>query len=128
MSGSIDDVDLHAVVTHAGDLGQNGDASLALEVVGIHHAFDVLLMSTEDAALVEHGVDESGLAMIDVSDDGDITDIRIAAFHWFGYSRAHSPNRIRKRSSTCCMIGGDTRPRRRLSLCLETVRTSSHWI
>ena len=81
MAGRIDDVDLHAVITHAGDLGEDGDAALALEVVGIHHAVDVLLMGAEDAALVEHGVHESGLAMIDVRDDGDIADIRVAACH-----------------------------------------------
>ncbi len=27
---------------------------------------------TEDAALVEHGVDQRGLAVIDVGDDGDV--------------------------------------------------------
>src|ERR1035441_4753318 len=81
VSGRVDDVDLHAVVTHAGDFGEDGDAPLALQVVGIHDAVDVLLMRAEDAALVEHGVHESGLAMIHVRDDGDITNIRIAAFH-----------------------------------------------
>jgi hypothetical protein len=38
-------------------------------------------MRAKDATLVEHGVDKRGLAMIDVRDDGDIADIRIAAFH-----------------------------------------------
>src|SRR4029078_5880397 len=81
MARGVDDVDLDAVITHAGDLGEDGDTALALQVVGIHHAVDVLLMGAEDAALVEHGVHESGLAMIYVRDDGDISDIRIAANH-----------------------------------------------
>ena len=81
VAGRVDDVDLHAVVTHAGDLGEDGDAALALQVVGIHDAVDVLLVRAEDAALVEHGVHESGLAMIDVRDDGDIANIGVAACH-----------------------------------------------
>jgi len=83
VTGRIDDVDLHAVVTHAGDLGQDGDAALALEIVGIHDALDVLLMGSENAALVEHGVDQGGLAMIHVGDDSDVANIWIAAFHVF---------------------------------------------
>src|ERR1017187_2461408 len=86
VAGGVDDVDLHAVVTHAGDLGEDGDASLALQVVGIHHAVYVLLMGAEDSALIEHGVHESGLAMIYVRDDGDIANVRVAACHVDRYS------------------------------------------
>ena len=43
VAGRIDDVDLDAVVTHAGDFGEDGDAALAFQVVGIHDAVDVLL-------------------------------------------------------------------------------------
>jgi hypothetical protein len=68
----VDDVDLHPVVTDAGDLGQDGDAALALELVRVHDALDVLFIDAEDAALVEHGVDERGLTMIYVGDDGDV--------------------------------------------------------
>jgi len=81
VAGSVDNVDLDAVITDAGDLGEDGDAALAFQVVGVHDAVDVLLMGAEDAALIEHGVDESGLAMVDVSDDGDIADAGVAAFH-----------------------------------------------
>ena len=87
VAGGVDDVDLDAVITHAGDLGEDGDAALALQVVGIHDAVDVLLVGAEDAALIEHGVDERGLAMIDVGDDGDVANIWIAAFHEFTFDR-----------------------------------------
>ena len=75
VAGRVDDVDLDAVVAHAGDLGEDGDAALALQVVGVHDALDVLLMCAEDAALVEHGVHQRGLAMIHVGDDGDIANV-----------------------------------------------------
>ena len=38
VAGGVDDVDLDAVVADAGGLGENGDAALALQVVGIHDA------------------------------------------------------------------------------------------
>jgi hypothetical protein len=44
-------------------------------------------MGAENAALIEHGVDESGLAVIDVGDDGDVANLRIAAFHEFTFDR-----------------------------------------
>src|ERR1039458_528872 len=89
--GRVDDVDLHPVVTHAGDLGEDGDAPLPLQVVGVHHAVHVLLMRAEDAALVQHGVHQGGLAMIYVRDDGDVANVWIAACHVDRYSGLTAP-------------------------------------
>src|SRR5271157_4645229 len=84
VAGRIDDVDLDAVVTDAGDLGEDGDAALAFQFVGIHDAFHVLLVLAEDAALVEHGVHQRGLAMVHVGDDGDVANAIVAALHLEG--------------------------------------------
>ena len=72
VAGRVDDVDLHAVVVHAGGLGENGDAALSLQLVGVHHALHRMLVGAEQAALREHGVHQRGFAVIDVRDDGDI--------------------------------------------------------
>ena len=71
----VDDVDLDAVIDDGGVLGENRDAALALQVVGVHDAVDELLVGAEGAALAEHGVHQRGLAMIDVGDDGDIANV-----------------------------------------------------
>jgi hypothetical protein len=55
-----------------GRLGENGDAALLFEVVGIHHAFGDALVLAEGARLLQQLVDERGLAVVDVGDDGDI--------------------------------------------------------
>jgi hypothetical protein len=81
MAGRIDNVDFDSVVTHAGDLGEDRDAALTFQVVGIHDALHVLLMRAEDAALVEHGVHEGGLAMVHMGDDGDVANAGVAGFH-----------------------------------------------
>ena len=75
MAGGIDDVDLHVLIIHGGILRQNGDAALFFDGVVIHHAVGDLLVFTENAALLEHFVDERGFAVVNVRDDSDIADV-----------------------------------------------------
>src|SRR5260370_10966989 len=58
-----------------GVFGENGDAALAFEVVGVHDALDDGFIGTECAGLLEHGVDEGGFAVVDVGDDGDVANV-----------------------------------------------------
>ena len=55
-------------------LGQDGDAALALELVRVHDALGDGLVGAEGAGLAQHGVDQRGLAVVDVGDDGDVAD------------------------------------------------------
>ena len=71
----IDDVDARVLPLHRGSLGENGDAALALEIVGIHRALDLALVVPVNAGLLQQAVDEGRLAMVDVSDDGDVSQI-----------------------------------------------------
>ena len=70
MARGIDDVDLGVAVADGGVLGKDGDAALALKVVGVHDAVDDLLIFAVDAALLEHLVDQRGLAVVNVGNDG----------------------------------------------------------
>ena len=76
VAGGVDDVDpglaRRAVPQHARGLGQDGDAALALLVIRIHGALDMSFVRSKDAGLGQHLVDESGLAVVDVGDDGDV--------------------------------------------------------
>ena len=63
---------LMPVIPDAGDLGENRDAALTFQIVRVHDALRHFLIRPEDAALLQHGVHQGGLAMIDVGDDGDI--------------------------------------------------------
>ena len=71
----VHDVDLRVVEEQRGVLGKNGDAALALQIVGVHDALDEFLVGAEDSALAQHGVDQRGFAVVDVRDDGDIANI-----------------------------------------------------
>ena len=68
----IDNVDLGVAIADGGVFGEDRDAALTLEVVRIHNAVDDLLIFAVHAALLEHFVDEGGLAVVDVGDDGYI--------------------------------------------------------
>ena len=72
MARGIDNVDLGIAVTDGGVLGEDRDAALTLQIAGIHHAIDDLLIFAVHAALLEHFIDERGLAVVNVGDDGNI--------------------------------------------------------
>jgi hypothetical protein len=77
---SVDHVDdgdgaVFVVAVNRGVLREDGDALFALQVTGVHHAVDQLGALGEGAGLAQHRVDEGGLAMVDVRDDGDVAEI-----------------------------------------------------
>ena len=72
VAGRVDDVDAGVLPDDRGRLGQDGDAALLLEIVRIHHALGDALVLAEGAGLLEQLVDERGLAVVDVGDDGDV--------------------------------------------------------
>ena len=69
----VHDIDLHIVIEDGRVLGQNRDTAFALQVVGIHHPFNDVLVGTKGAALLQHGVNQRGLAMVHVGNNGDVT-------------------------------------------------------
>ena len=79
----VDDVDVRVAVADRAVLGEDRDPALALEVVGVHHAFGDVLVLRERAGLDQQLVDERRLAVVDVGDDRDV------AQHpgWLGHGR-----------------------------------------
>ncbi len=71
----VDDVDLGVFPMHRGALGENGDAALALQIVGVHGTLDLTLVVAVGAGLLQQLVDEGGLAVVDVGDDGDVAKV-----------------------------------------------------
>ncbi len=71
----VDDVDLRSAVHDGGVLRHDRDPALALEGVAVHHALGDLLVLAKNVALLQHRVDERGLAVVDVSDDRDVADV-----------------------------------------------------
>ena len=75
MAGSVDDVDLHALVSDRNVLREDGDAALPFQVVAVQDEIAEILGLPHEVGLVDHAVHEGGLAMIHVGDDRDISDV-----------------------------------------------------
>ena len=71
----VDDVYARAIPQDRGRLGEDGDTALALEIVGIHRALGHPLILAERPGLLEEAVDEGGFPMVDVGNDGDISEV-----------------------------------------------------
>ena len=54
---------------------RDGNAALALLVVAVQHALVNLLVLAEHAAGVQQAVDDGGLAVVNVRDNGDVADV-----------------------------------------------------
>jgi hypothetical protein len=93
MAGRIDDVDRHALVVDAGVLGQDGDAALALQVVGVKDALAHRLVLAVGVGLLQHAVDQGRFAVVDVGDDGDIADVFA-----LNHGRSQSAKRLTQRT------------------------------
>ncbi len=75
VAGGIDDVDAVVLPLQRGVLGQDGDATFLFLVVAVHHALVLELLAVQGAGQAQEFVDEGGLAVVDVGDDGDIAEI-----------------------------------------------------
>ena len=77
VSRSIHNVNVGVLVLEGGVLGADRDALLLFQVHGIHQALDLglSLVGAEGSGLLQKAVDEGGLAVVDVGDDRDISDV-----------------------------------------------------
>jgi hypothetical protein len=72
MAGRIHNIDARVVIGDGGVLGQDGDATFALQIIGVHDPLHHRFTLAENAALPEHGVHQRGLAVVHVRDDGNV--------------------------------------------------------
>ena len=79
VAGRVDDIDLVIAVTHRGVLGHDGDAAFLFQVHRVHHALNYGFVVTIGACLLQHGIDQGRLAVIDVSDNCDVANL--TGFH-----------------------------------------------
>ena len=86
----IQDVDLHTLPDDGTVLRRDGDSPLALEVHAVHEPFLGFLSFPEYPGLLEHRIDEGGLAVVDMRDDRDVADERVRCV-FVGQRRSYYP-------------------------------------
>ena len=72
MARGVHNVDFGFTVLNGGVFGENGNAALPLQVARVHDPVHSGLIFPVDAALLEHLVHQGGLAMVNVSNDGNV--------------------------------------------------------
>jgi len=75
MSRRIDDIDFDAPVFHGRVFCRDRDAALLFQGHRVHHAVFHRLIGAEDAGLLEHGVEQRGLAVVNMRNDGNISQV-----------------------------------------------------
>ncbi|CAB4908849.1 unannotated protein [freshwater metagenome] len=80
VAGRVDDRDRRVAPLDDRVLGEDGDPALALLVVRVHDAVGVLA-AVQGAGLTQHRVDEGGLPVVDVGDDGDGSEVCTCGRH-----------------------------------------------
>ena len=66
-----------SVIVNARDLGEDRDAALAFELVGVHDAVGDGFVVTKNAALLQKSVDQRRLAVVNVRDDRDVSNVGV---------------------------------------------------
>ena len=72
----VHDVNLDTVTLDGKIFRQNGNSSLSLLIFGVHNTlsgFIGLAFVTEDTRLADEGIDQSGLSVIDVGNNGNVS-------------------------------------------------------
>ena len=75
MARGVQNVDFYAVVHNSGVFRQNGDTTFTFQSIGVHNTFFNALVSTENAALLQHSINQGRLAMVNVGNNCYITNI-----------------------------------------------------
>jgi hypothetical protein len=70
---------MHSLIIDSAVLGKDGNAALALDLVGIHHPLRDVLVGCERTCLVQQLVYQGSLTMVYMSDNGNIAD---GTEHW----------------------------------------------
>jgi hypothetical protein len=82
-------VDTRALPSDRAVFGENRDATLFFNVVGVHHALADFFMRGKRAGLFEQAIYKGGFSVVNVGDDGDIT--KCGGGHAKGLRRKGNP-------------------------------------
>ena len=72
MARRINDIDPGVLPFDGGALGQNGNAALAFQIIGVHGPLGNLLIGPERSQLPEQGINQGSLTVVNVGNDSNI--------------------------------------------------------
>jgi hypothetical protein len=82
MPRSINEIDINAPVHYGRILSHDGNPLFPLKGITVHYQLAYCLVISKDLALLEHGIYQGGLAMVNVGNNRDISDITAIVHVW----------------------------------------------
>ena len=74
MTRGVEQIDFDPFIVRGDILGKDGDATLALQVIAVEDQVTGRFSRVNDVAMVDDLVDQCGFAVVDVCDDGNISE------------------------------------------------------
>ena len=93
----VDDINFHAHVVQGDVFCKNRDPAFSFQIIGVQNAVLLHLRLAELSACFDQTVDECRLAVVDVSNNGDISDVGTSFIH--GNSMSGLPHGKRTRDT-----------------------------
>ena len=81
MTGGINNVDADALPHDRAVLGRDGNPPFPFKFHGVHEPLVDVLIVTKQAALTKHGIHQSGLAVVDMRYDCDVSQFVVSEFN-----------------------------------------------
>ena len=75
MSRSIDNIDLHPFIGDGHVLGKDSDATLPFQVIVVQDKIAEIFGPAYKVGLIDHPVHEGGLSMVNMGNNGDVSDV-----------------------------------------------------
>src|SRR5205823_2848798 len=75
VAGRIDNINFYAFILDGYVLGKNSDAALPLQVIIVEDKVSGMLVVTEKASLMEHLIHQCSFSMVNVRNNGYISDV-----------------------------------------------------
>ena len=82
VTGGVDEIDLDVLVVNGSVLCEDGNSALLFKIARVHNSSNRLLIFSVNTALLEHLVNESGLTVVNVCNNCNISQI---VTNHFGY-------------------------------------------
>ena len=84
MTRGINQIDLHPFVFNRNVLRKDRNPSLAFQIIAVKNSLSLQLRFTVLTALLQQAIHHGGFAVVNVSDDDNVTNI--VATHWTEFS------------------------------------------
>ena len=80
MARGVDNINMRVFPLNGSAFGQNGNAAFSFQIVAVHNASFDFLVFAEGSALFQKAIHQSGFAVVDVGNNGNVSSLHVFSF------------------------------------------------